>query len=313
MHSFYSNLVEQMINEDSLMLGKVNAMLMELSAAQSQSRQTLANSKVKENRKLWDNLLRSSTNKDMKLKEASTQHFTSSEIVKTATYTDQDASPSEIETTKKQEKSGLAVISKEKTASQANYKTIHSQTAKRYGSPKPNPLSKLKNVFQRDNGYKSPLREMRLGSNNASQIMGSIDKPGFNGIGVGRKTEDNTTPLNRNTSFKKGRPRDSRLNKDYKSMNNLLEDLTKKNHYTKAKSRIGSPKLSKIPSILDKKPPRDLIIQGQNREQALEEKNAQLEIRVSELVLQNTLLQKKIEEIQHNLKNSQDKIRVEFQ
>ena len=154
---------------------------------------------------------------------------------------------------------------------------------------------------------------MRLGSNNASQIMGSIDKPGFNGIGVGRKTEDNTTPLNRNTSFKKGRPRDSRLNKDYKSMNNLLEDLTKKNHYTKAKSRIGSPKLSKIPSILDKKPPRDLIIQGQNREQALEEKNAQLEIRVSELVLQNTLLQKKIEEIQHNLKNSQDKIRVEFQ
>lgn len=298
-----------MIVAESSLLGVVSTLLADLKASQSQSREALNNSKVRDKNKLWDNLLRSSTNKDVKLKEASTQHFTGSLRLTLATYTDQEATPSDVDALKRNEKSSLAVISKEKTASQANYKSIHAQTAKRYGSPKIDALARLKKVFQRDSGYKSPLRDNRLGSNNASQILGSPYRNGFKGIVVGRKTEDNATPLSRNMSFKKERPRDIRLNKDYKSMNNLLADITKKNRCSTAKSRQGSIRLSKATSIIDKRQPR-MLQPSENKEQALEEKNAQLEIRVSELVLQNTLLQKKIEELQHGLKSSQDKNRV---
>lgn len=207
---------------------------------------------------------------------------------------------------------GNTSISKPKGIIQSDYLKLNTHAPSRFGSPKPSPLEKLKNVFKRDIGYKSPLKETRLGTVNASHVQLGAERNSFKGSVFARKTEENASGNRHSNIRSRKRLGETRLNKDYKSMNNLRIDLTKKPTELKLNSRKSSPKLVNLTQItaVSTKMPINLLGPVNHNVLHLEEKNAQLEIRVSELVLQNTQLLKKIEDLEKNLKSTKEKNKV---
>lgn len=223
-----------------------------------------------------------------------------------------EGSPNEADESKYLIDKGHSSMTKAKQATQTDLIRLNAQTGPRVGSPKSNTIERLRSIFKRDVGYKSPPKDPRLGSINNNNVQTLLDRTSMKSSLHIKRTDEALADGRHPNIRSRKRLCESRLNKDYKSMNNLRIDLTRKHGEIQLNSRKSSPKLVNLTQITSSPGniPLNLFGPINNNVLLLEEKNAQLEIRVSELVLQNTQLLKKVEALEKDLKASDDKNKV---
>ena len=166
----------------------------------------------------------------------------------------------------------------------------------RVGSPKPSALDRLKKVFQGERvAMRSPQRNIRLGSALGSPTAvqdGSILK----GLMMARKTQENP----KNTKEMLNVSAEIRLNKDYKSMNNLGQGFSKKKVHPE-NQRATFVEANDKELLLGFNKSQDANGSSSESPVRIEQKLQQYEKKVSELTIENCNLKQRNYELERTI------------